>query len=263
MKFGAMNFPIKPVMEEVKKIAGLGFDYVELSLDPPCAHYTDVDRIHAELDLTLTECGMDLVCHLPTFVYTADLSPEIRKASLEEMIASLRTASRLRAAKAVLHPSMFSGLGHLVPDLAAGLAHQSLSALANEAETLRIPLCFENMFPTYHCFFEPDHFIPLFKAFPRLQLTLDIGHASIGDVQGKRLSTFIRKFPDRIGHIHLSDNNGKTDDHFPVGKGGIDFYRFAGEIKKTGYDDTMTLEVFSPDPEDLVESRRKMAALFS
>jgi len=37
MKYGAMNFPVKPVLEEIQKISDLGFDYVELALDPPCA----------------------------------------------------------------------------------------------------------------------------------------------------------------------------------------------------------------------------------
>jgi len=39
MKYGAMNFPVKPVLEEIQRISDLGFDYVELALDPPCAHW--------------------------------------------------------------------------------------------------------------------------------------------------------------------------------------------------------------------------------
>ena len=38
MRYGAMNFPIKPVLKEIKALAGMGFDYVELSLD--CLLYT-------------------------------------------------------------------------------------------------------------------------------------------------------------------------------------------------------------------------------
>ena len=263
MRFGAMNFPISPVIDELRKVAGLGFDYFELSLDPPCAHYREIEKVQTELVQTLEDLGMDLVCHLPTFVYTADLAPEIRKASLEEMLSSIRTAARIRAVKAVLHPSMFSGLGHLVPDLAAPLAFDSLSTLVKEAESLGLRLCLENMFPRYHCFFYPEHFIPVLKAFPSLQLTLDTGHANIEDPEGKRLFEFIRQFPDRIGHVHVSDNHGKRDDHLRVGKGSIDFDRFAREIKKTGYNDTMTLEIFSSDPGDLIHSRERMVSLFA
>ncbi|WP_022664333.1 sugar phosphate isomerase/epimerase family protein [Desulfospira joergensenii] len=263
MKFGAMNFPIKPVPDELRKIADLGFDYFELSLDPPCAHYAEINRIRTELSRTLEDCGMELICHLPTFVYTADLAPRIRKASLEEMIFSLKTAARLHAVKAVVHPPMLSGLGPFVPEKAAGLARESLATVVTEAEGLGIPLCLENMFPGYHTFFSPEHFIHVFEAFPGLQLTLDTGHANMGDPEGTRLFEFIRMFPDRIGHIHVSDNNGKQDEHLRVGSGSIDFEKFAGQIKKSGYNHTMTLEIFSPDPKDLIQSRDRMAELFS
>ena len=42
MKYGAMNFPIKPVADELADIAALGFDYLELSMDPPQAHYSTI-----------------------------------------------------------------------------------------------------------------------------------------------------------------------------------------------------------------------------
>ena len=35
MRYGAMNFPVRPVLQELKEIANLGFDYVELVMDPP------------------------------------------------------------------------------------------------------------------------------------------------------------------------------------------------------------------------------------
>ena len=34
MRYGAMNFPIKPVLKELEAFAHLGFDYLELTLDP-------------------------------------------------------------------------------------------------------------------------------------------------------------------------------------------------------------------------------------
>ena len=32
MRYGAMNFPVRPVLQELKEIAALGFDYVELAI---------------------------------------------------------------------------------------------------------------------------------------------------------------------------------------------------------------------------------------
>jgi len=37
MHYGAMNFPVLPVLEEIDAIAGMGFDYLELAMDAPMA----------------------------------------------------------------------------------------------------------------------------------------------------------------------------------------------------------------------------------
>lgn len=262
MKYGAMNFPIKPVLEEVRKISELGFDYFELAMDPPCAHYATLLDLEQELIQTLDQAALGLVCHLPTFVYTADLTPAIRKISLAEMIHSLRAAARLGAQKAVVHPSFISGLGPFVMEAATGYARESLAAIIKEGENLGIQLCLENMFPRYHSWFEPVHFEPVFKEFPLLKMTLDTGHANMGDPGRTRLYEFIQRFPDRIGHVHVSDNGGNRDDHLPVGQGNINFKKFANLLAHAGYHDTLTLEIFSPNPEDLHESREKIARMF-
>ncbi len=261
MKYGAMNFPIKPVLDELEKIHDLGFDYFELSLDPPCAHYADINRQQAELMRALDTHDMEVVCHLPTFVYTADLCPDIRKISLTEMTRSIQTAARIGAKKVVLHPSIISGLGPLVLDEALFFSFHSLELLVNEADRLGVCICFENMYPRYHAFFDPDQFAKVFDKYPQLKLTLDTGHANMGDPKGSRLLEFIEKYPDRIGHVHISDNKGKYDEHLKVGDGTVDFTRFVQALKSTGYDDTITLEIFSPDTAELLDSRDQIAAL--
>ena len=35
MQFGAINFPIRPLIDEIRSIAALGFDYIELAMDSP------------------------------------------------------------------------------------------------------------------------------------------------------------------------------------------------------------------------------------
>jgi sugar phosphate isomerase/epimerase len=260
MKYGAMNFPVKPVLEEVQRISDLGFDYVELALDPPRAHWEVIRGMEKELAAALARNRLDLVCHLPTFVYTADLCPALRQASLDEMGRSLEIAAHLGAQKAILHPSMISGLGPFVMETAKALALESLHLISEKAASLGIPLCLENMFPRYLSCFEPKHFKEIFKAFPSLNMCLDTGHANIDDPEQKRLSLFIRKFSDRISHIHISDNHGKKDNHLGVGQGAIDFKKLVRQIMDAGFDATVTFEVFSEDPGDLVQSRDRIAS---
>jgi len=42
MLYGAMNFPIILVLEELDSLVLLGFEFLELAMDPPAAHYAAV-----------------------------------------------------------------------------------------------------------------------------------------------------------------------------------------------------------------------------
>ena len=66
MLYGAMNFPVMPFLKELEEIKRLGFDYLELAMDPPQAHHEIIRRQKANLHKALDEFKMGLVCHLPT-----------------------------------------------------------------------------------------------------------------------------------------------------------------------------------------------------
>jgi len=262
MRYGAMNFPVNPVLSEIATLAGMGFDYLELALDPPQAHYSQILSRKNEIMQALSDHAMGLVCHLPTFVFTADLTDSIRQASLDEMLQSLETAQVLQAEKVVVHPSIISGLGSFVVDQVRQYATASLQAIIRKAADLGITLCLENMFPGYGSFFEASHFTSLLAGHPALKITLDIGHANINNSRGQRYLEFIQTHGDRIGHVHLSDNRGSRDDHLPIGEGTINWRKVAQALRSCGYDDTVTLEVFSENRSKLHKSLLKVKALF-
>lgn len=262
MQFGAMNSPINPVEDEIEKIAALGFDYFELTMDAPRAHFSQINRQQAAIHERLKRLGLGLVCHMPTFVYTADLTDSIRRASLAEVLSSLETAAALQASKIVLHPSILSGLGPLIKDTAVGYALASLEAVVRRARSLGLTLCVENMFPRLGYMVEPGEFAALFERFADLKLTLDTGHAFIGAHAEDRILDYISRLGPRLGHVHVSDNLGKRDDHFPLGKGKIKFKKIVQALDDLGYDDTITLEIFSQDPGDLKTSLQKINGWF-
>ena len=105
MLYGAMNFPVRPVLVELEVLSGLGFDYLELAMDPPQAHYRVIREKKVELLKALDRHTMRVVCHLPTFVSTADLTDRLRETSLVEVLDSLEIAAELKPLKVVLHPS--------------------------------------------------------------------------------------------------------------------------------------------------------------
>lgn len=261
MRYGAMNFPIKPVVREIAEIGELGFDYLELTMDPPEASPQKILSQKKAILALLTRYRMGITGHLPTFVLTADLYESLRKASIQENLAALEAAAELGIKKMALHPGYITGLGRFVADESKRYALESMEILLKKANSLQITLCLENMFPQNHFLSEPKEFQPIFDAFPEMRLTLDIGHANLGP--GKNRSTeFIRLYGYRIGHVHACDNFGKDDSHLPVGAGMIDFEKILKKLKETQYDETITLEVFSRDRDYLRLSRDKVRKLW-
>ncbi len=262
MRYGAMNFPIRPVADELEDIAAMGFDYLELTMDPPQAHFTTIRRQRNSILRALNSHRMSLICHLPTFVSTADLTDSIRKASLGEIFKSMEVAAELGAQKVVLHPGHIGGLGLYIKESAMALVNESLSSIIGRAQELGLRTCLENMFPKCRAFVEPADFEDILRQFPDLMLTLDTGHANISGQDGRRTLDFIEKFGPRIGHLHVSDNLGERDDHLPVGSGVIDFLKICRALKQCGYNDTATLEIFSDDRRELEKSRARFDEIF-
>lgn len=262
MRYGAMNFPVLPVLKEIEEIGRLEMDFLELAMDPPQAHYRQIREQKEEIIQAAKRFKMGLVCHLPTFVYTAHLSDAIRKASVEEVVASLETAADMGAEKAVVHPGTIDGLAVYVPDHAAALVLESLAAIYRRAEDLGIPLCIENMFSGLGPFVEPEDFEPIFTSFPQMNLVLDVGHANIDDPERCRAVRFISRFSDRLEHLHLSDNHGRMDDHLPLGYGNVQWEAVARALGRVKYDGTITLEIFQEDRSVLTRSRLMLDQLW-
>jgi sugar phosphate isomerase/epimerase len=262
MRYGVMNFPIKPVVEEINAAAALGMDFMELAMDPPCAHFSQLLEHKASIMAALSGHGLGLVCHMPTFVYAAHLTDSIRQASIGEIIASLEAAAELGAEKAVLHPGYIDGLAVSVMEDALGLAMDSLARFSDRAAALGLTLCIENLFPRLGPYTDPDDFEILLDAFPGLKFVLDTGHAHIGDDTGHRVVDFATRFRDRLAHVHVSDNRGQTDEHLPVGQGTVPFQAVIRTLAAIGYDDTITLEIFGVGAEEIKTSRHRLEQWF-
>jgi sugar phosphate isomerase/epimerase len=110
---------------------------------------------------------------------------------------------------------------------------------------------------------QPADLEEIFTSFPSLKLTLDTGHAHIDDRGEGRMLQLVEQFGSRIAHLHFSDNHGRRDEHLAVGRGTVDFTGLVRRLQAIGYDDTITLEVFEPDRQLLIDSRDRIRAMFS
>jgi sugar phosphate isomerase/epimerase len=263
MIYGASNNPLRPLSDEIKTIADLGFDYLELCLDPPNGLPEALQNRLAEIKSFLDGAGLELaVVHLPTFVFLADIYPSIREASVTEVFKALDFAVEIGAQKAVLHPGYLTGLMPLAPDIGKEYAVESLGKILEKATGLGLTICLENMFPRAGHMYRPEEFKDLLRQNPGLMMTLDLAHANIRSPK-HQVAEFVKMAQGRIGHVHLGDNNGREDEHLPLGAGRVDVSAGLRALKGAGYDQTMTIEVFSPDREYLAASLNKVKAFWN
>jgi len=95
-----------------------------------------------------------------------------------------------------------------------------------------------------------------------LGLHLDIGHANL-IVPQNTTEEILLAYGTRLKHVHLHDNKGgHADLHLPLGTGTVDLHRTLSAVQKTGYDGTITLEVFTPDKHHLLYSRDVLRKLW-
>ncbi len=261
--FGATNFPLRPLLEEIPALAECGADYLELTLDVPQVLPQMVLQQKQEINAALKQWHLDLpVAHMPVFVWTADFYENIRRASVDNILEALEGAARLDVEGIVLHPSYLLGATALAKERGERLAMKSLEEIITRATEVELAVYLENMFPRTNYLVEAEDFVPVLEAFPQLQLTLDVGHAHIGTRQNRAFA-FLERWADRIGHVHLSDNTGKEDQHLPLGVGAVPLEAILRELKRTGYSGRFTVEVFSPDRDYLKLSLQKARILWT
>jgi sugar phosphate isomerase/epimerase len=261
MKYGAMNTPLRSVAKQIQEFGKLGFDFIELTIDAPEAAPRKLKEQKKVILEELKRSGMSIMGHLPTFISTADLYESIRTASLKEILDALEAGKELGIKKFVFHPGRIGGMGRYVKGVAKACYLDVLSRVMEKARKLNLTICIENMFPDINAYIEAKEFKEIFKSYPDIKLTLDVAHANLG-AKKNRTHEFVKAFGNRIGHLHVSDNFGREDNHLPLGTGAINFSRIVKELKRTAYDDTLTLEVFSRDKDYLKLSLEKIKKLW-
>ena len=236
MQIGIMNNPSKSVYDEAIFCGKGGFDFLDLTIEGPNATTIDTAKLRHLLDTyDLTITGHTDPC-LP-YAYPVQT---VRNACLVELERCAKIFSALEARVMNIHPCYFCP-----PAMGKDLITFNIEALKPVVEMATahgLTVVFEN----YKAPFDRvSTFKTLLTSVPGLQLHLDFGHANFGLDSHE---VFCRELGEHIHHVHFSDNRSRSDDHMPLGVGSVDWQKAINALKATGYDGTITLEVFCNDP---------------
>ncbi len=249
MLVGSMNNPAFPIEDELRRIAQAGFDFVDLTLEPPGAWPADANRVRRLLD----ELGLAAVGHTAYYLPIASPFDELRDQSFALLDAALATFAEAGVELVNVHPDPITRVfGER--DVRARNA-EAIARLTDAAERRGVTLMVENL---GRSFSHVEDLEPLFAAAASARFHLDVGHAHMWRAKGEpnRTAGLLAAFGGRLAHVHVSDNLGGDDLHLPIGVGTIDWPEIVATLKRAGWDGTVTLEVFAPERAHLETSRR-------
>lgn len=253
MRLGVMNDPRLPPLNEARWAADNGFEFLDLTLEGPEASVEQIDL--PALRSILDDAGMGVVGHTAWYLPFASPVARVRAAAIESVVDTFETFAALGAKRVNVHIAASSRpFGHPTRLRWNG---ESFAQLAERAEPYGLQIMVEHV---------PDDRVGtkdierILNADQRLGFHLDVGHAHVGS---ERLESLLKTFGSRLAHVHMSDNKGRGDDHLPLGAGTIDWPKAIQLVRATGYDDTITLEVFTPDREYVLISARKLREWWS
>lgn len=227
------------------QIAALGFTHVDLiaEVDRPAEH------LEALADAGLLVSCLALGRHLPDG-HTLDAADAgLRRATLALLQLQVADAARLGATTAYLVPGLDSSTrGRLC-------FGEGCALLTDYAAARKVRLCVEHVpgralptaATTLDWLEQLDH--------PSLGLLLDVGHCLIS---GEEAAAVVRRAGERLGYVHLDDNDGAGDLHWPLFTGRLTEPQLAETMRALqviGYRGALSLEL-NPMNADPIEALR-------
>jgi len=171
----------------------------------------------------------------------------VRNAIMERLETSVKWASELGEVL-VFHPGNSTVAERVSPGSAWDSNLQSVRRLLRFAEDHGVKALIENVpEPFPYVMKSVEHFARFFEEIGEAGMVLDVAHANL---RGEALE-FIRRFGDRMEHVHVSDNDGGSDIHLGVGEGSIDWEKTLKALKGSPFDGWVTVESYNGIDESL------------
>ena len=243
-----MNHPAREVLQEIEWIAAMGLGFIDLTLEPPKAASWKVNR--AAIRDALERHQLGVVGHTAFYLPIASGIDEIRRAAVIELRRCVEAFAAIGASWMNIHPDRHAPMHDRGFFIQRNL--ETLAELLPFARENGVGLMVENLPGDFNTARELGE---LLDPLPDLGLHLDIGHANLL-VHQSTVEELLTAYGTRLRHVHLHDNKGGAADlHLPLGTGSVDLRSAVRQLQRVGYNGTITLEVFTPDPHHLAYSR--------
>jgi len=231
----------RPLEEAFPDLLGLGTRNIELA---DSGHHALNPRLVERLQELMASYELRFSIHAP--YADTNLSADddlIREWILKRVRASIRFGSELDARCVVVHPGWTTATDGFMKGRAWELNLRSLRWLLRYAEEYGVDLLIENVpGPTPYLLVSVEDFELFYGELEQpMGMVLDVAHANL---QGE-VAEFMRRFGGRVRHVHVSDNDGESDQHLPIGDGGIDWGGVMNMLRRGGFSGWVVVESYS------------------
>lgn len=247
MKIGFLVNPRKDIYSEIKWIVENGFDFVDLFLEPDRNIIENLDPM--KIIEIIKECNIETVGHTAWYLPIGSPMKQLRDEAVSIINDYIVFFSKINCCKMTIHanwpPSMFNN------DEGINFQTESIQKILDFSKNFNIRIMYEPIDTINDSIENVGKILDLNK---ELFFHLDTGHANLFK---RNPIDYIRKFKDKLIHVHLHDNDGKSDLHLPIGTGIIKWKDIIDELKAF-YKETVTLEIFSQDRDYVLLSKKKI-----
>jgi inosose dehydratase len=228
----------------VRDIAAAGYTGTEM-FDGNLAEFADRPE---ELHGLLSESGVKLVSVYSgaNFIF-ADILPE----ELHRITRAAELAATFGAERLVVGGGARRAAGTTDADYA--LLGAALDQVTDIAESFGLTASYH---PHLSTIVESPSELERLMDLTRIGFCPDTAHLAAA---GGDPAAVIRRFPDRIRHVHLKDFRADPFQFLPLGEGDLDFPYILRAVKESGYDSWLMVELdsYDGDPRAAAEISKK------
>lgn len=238
-----------------RRLINVQAEHVEIVDDG--SHTLNKRRVAALNDIGVSQ-GLKYSVHAPfADVNISSPSRPLLRAMLKRLQQSIMHAQALDACVWVFHPGVKTGISSFYPGMDWIQNLKSAQMLAETSKEYGVDIAIENVPEPYPCLMKSVKDFESFYAQTNedIGIVLDVGHANING----QTESFLRTFKDRIVQLHLSDNDGKSDQHLGIGRGTVDWSGLVNLLRELAWDKTVVIESVEHVEESLQKLRQLLA----
>jgi D-psicose/D-tagatose/L-ribulose 3-epimerase len=243
-------FDTKVGLEEgIRTAKEIGFDTYDIFEDP-----LDIDDDTRRLiKETADEVGLPIRSVVCVAFGIVDFNPSVRRFTLDRIKAYVDQGAYLGARNVLLVVGEYYWDGEVFPNAAVwDMSKEMVKEAGEYAQSKGLEIVLELEPFDQAVLKDIDELVRFVREIdhPAVRANADISHLHLSNASFEDVA----KLKGLIGHIHLSDCDGKVHGDLPAGRGVTPIKDYLQAIVDTGYDGTVSIELeYSPDPDKIVE----------